>query len=245
MMSDFSCEEYNAAIALNSLAIKMMEKSCYKQAFETFADALYAMRNAELNNSSRLRVQHAIGSKLKEARSRFARPKRVACSSISLSVVSATSTDMMLPPTPSSKSYNTAVERSFVLIRMDDTDLQEYRDPEQPVTILHYNLAVCHLCRAHTVQDPGMELSLREAGVALLERCRGFLSYQYKEACEDAFALPQIFLYGLVLRTLVQSLQQAREMVDELNSTLESLQEDVSKRGLHVFALGERAAAAA
>lgn len=207
--------ERRAAIALNNMAVSMMERCCYRQGFETFKEAVAVMR---LSVQCPTRNRRNVLKMLKRADQRSSKPS---ISMIFLHIRTVFS-DAFQRPIDSPESL-------FSLIRIDSDDGALLEDEHENASdlftiIMLYNLGISYLCRAKCCNDETYSIAagFRSAGTRILELCRDLLMTQY-ENCEDPFLLlPLIFISTLVVEVLVQTLR-ASGRVQEAKSCLTTL----------------------
>jgi len=220
--------EYRAALALNNMAITMMERRCYRQAFETFKDAVAAMKVARLSveeddNSSEQR-ESVFGS-LRKANQRSFRPK-ASRTVHAWTVVSHNCghLEWILPSfeVSSSPKNNTNTIMHFHLIRLDDADIfgsddEELLQSDVLTIIMLYNFGMSYLCLAQTTSSTSAASKFRQGALKLLTLCRNLLAVQY-EGCEDMFVLPRLlYLSALILQTLRQAFLVSGNVQDAMD----------------------------
>jgi hypothetical protein len=209
--------EYRAAIALNNMAISMLERSCYNQAFATLQDAVSAVKLAVKPHRD-CNDQQRVTKILEDANCRASRPD-VSSRAIALTVVShdagPSSTDS--PPQKLSTSAT-----SVIRIETDDVDLLESEDYELTTAILLYNLGCAYLCLAHISDNSSLARKQQGAGMKLLKVSRSLLARQYN-SCEDPFLMCYVVCLNiLLLQTLVQASQSSRQL-KEVNAYASAL----------------------
>lgn len=230
--------EISAAIALNNMAVTMMERQCFLQAFATFKSSIYAMnggkrkpQDQEKESSDYINARrNRIIGKLKEACRCTARPESITCF-VPLNVVA--HDDTVVQGLDSDEydddEVDCAPSSSLSLIKIDshhvdDVDLY----PDLTMIIVIYNFAVAYLCRAEAASEEeksqARAAQLQDEATRLLKFCRGFLSRQYAECDgEDPLRLSRlIFLLSILLKTLIQTLQWYGN-VDDVKACLSSL----------------------
>ena len=169
---------YRAALALNNMAVTMLERHCYKQAFLTLKDAVFCMMVATKQQPS---TQHKIprpeqGEQLQEilhkASQRAARPESSSSSLSALSVWLSIQAIWDTDPTTTCllSLYHSDPEDSSKIvivrpIRMDDLGMDhlderypsqpedayaigQYRDSDLYTSIILYNFGLAHYCRS-------------------------------------------------------------------------------------------------
>lgn len=235
---------FRASIALNNMAVTMMERRNYRPAYDTLKDAVAAIKMAvpsftAAESSDTENKRQKILAMLKQANRLISKPHshHLQClpplsSTIAISLnvmshyarpVSGDGTDFFtLKSSPTKPAMLT-------LIRVDGTDdveLLETPDSDRTTTIILYNFAVAYLCRAKDAKSRAAAQKLHEAGTKLLVFCRHLLDSQYKAVSNDIFQLPQIiFLSTVLLKALFQALQESGQHEESMTcvSSLESL----------------------
>lgn len=213
--------EYRAAIALNNMAVTMMERRCYRQAFETFKDAVTAMKLSTPTFTGQ-QNQSIIFESLKKAHQRSSHPV-ISSNEILLTIVSLSHHDARpLIPQDFSAPSSSSCCPMFSLIRIDDVDLLEDSDKIDSengsntlatlVTI--YNFGIANLCRAHCLRAKKASASqqLLKGGLKLLTLSCNLLLSQYEDSYngdgdeEDFFTVSRLlFILTVLLKTLCQT----------------------------------------
>lgn len=160
--------EFRAALALNNMAVSMMERSCCEQAFETLRDAAVMIRSS-LGSSFESactattackaavdeRKKLALQAKMEEANRRAANPIFSACPSSfpPLKVISddaafyVESCDAIISNASSSFSST----RIMIQISTDHSNFSSFDDCREAdfyASIILFNLAIASLCKA-------------------------------------------------------------------------------------------------
>jgi len=234
-MSSMQQLEYRAAIALNNMAVTMMERRCYRQAFETFKDAVTAMKLSTPTFTGQ-QNQSIIFDSLKKAHQRTSRPV-ISSQEILLTIVSLSYHDAR-PLTPqdfSAPSFSSSCCPMFSLIRIDDVDLLEDSDKTDPengsntlaTLVTLYNFGIANLCRAHCLRAKRASASqqLLKGGLKLLTLSCNLLLSQYEDSYngdgdeeEDFFAVSRLlFILTVLLKTLCQTFTATGQGQDAAN----------------------------
>jgi len=230
--------EISAAIALNNMAVAMMERQCFRQAFATFKSSIHAMNGGkqksqdqekESSDDINYRRSRIIG-KLKEACRCTSRPESIPCF-VPLNVVA--HDDTFVQGVDSDEHDDDEVDcapsSSLSLIKIDTHDVDDVDlYPDLTMIIVLYNFAVSYLCRAEAAyEEEGSQAratKLQDEAIRLLQFCRGFLSRQYAECDgDDPLRLSRLIsLLSILLKTLIQTLQWC-ENVEDVKACLSSL----------------------
>jgi len=232
LFSDF---EYKASLALNNMAITMIERSCYGQAYETLKDATFALAaasralvseytgdNQSHSSSSALEVQ----TRLQAAYIRSAHPDP---SPLRLFPINVISLNSRVKSADFSFKAITEQVRVQTLIRVDSNDTELLENMEEcfdlSSAIILYNYAIVSLAQADVIARRSKRRSkaLKESAIKLLTLSGDLLSRLY-EACEESYILSRvIFISATLLQTLSQTLLSAGQ-VQEAESCISTLQ---------------------
>ena len=179
----------------------MMERRCFRQAFETFKDAVAAMKHGTSDKRGES-VGPSVVRSLQQAHQRLVRQERSA-SSLPLLVVSHETSSADLCPTSS-------IFSAYTLIRLDDVDLAEQDESNESLltTIMLYNFATSYLCRAHCTKNAALANKLRHGGMKLFSLSRSLLASLYRKLQNDMFLLPRlVFISSQLFQTLSYAFQ--------------------------------------
>lgn len=231
LSSDF---EYKASLALNNMAITMIERSCHGQAYDTLKDAAFALAAAsrafgsectgddQSHSSSALEVQ----KRLQAAYIRSAQPDP---SPILFFPINVMSHNNRVKSTDFSFKAMSEQVRVHTLIRVDsnDTELLENMDEyfDLSSAIILYNYAIASLAKANAMAQRSKRRSkaLKESAIKLLTLSGDLLSRLY-EACEESYILSRIiFISAALLQMLSQTLLSAGQ-VQEAESCISTLE---------------------
>lgn len=237
-----ACFQHKAAFALNNMAISMIEKSCYTQAFETLKQAATVARSASLvDDQGRNGAQQSLEC-LKLASSRLLRPELSPLfvpTSVLMQDVGLNPSDFL----PQNR------DTGYSLIRMETNGI-EFNDDDWALavaTILH-NFAVAHLCRTRSSEENTFDVKLRNAAVKMLGMAGSLLSTIFKD-CADPFILPHVIVtMTTVVKTLIHVLESCGQVEEARSYHLTLLQLSKvagSLDGANVVQRACRAAAAA
>lgn len=194
--------QLRAALALNNMAVRMMERCCYKQAFNTLEDAALLLQNVsstETEDRDHVQQQH-LRSTLERAQKRVLSPEK-SLRYIPLRVLSHCK---IIAPL-SSAVFNHLSPRTVLLrnyycfVRFDvdnDTSLLDREEFELPTACIIYNLAVASLCQAQCERisvSQGALFSeeahrLRQKAIHLLTYAQSFLETLIAKEENDIFA---------------------------------------------------------
>jgi hypothetical protein len=221
--------EWKAAIALNSLAIKMIKGSCYQQAAETIHDAMHVF---EMVSSSQRPRQHddEIVQTLENDNRRIFNPEQVSPVPVPVSIKVIQHEDVA-----EGVFQANAAPDGYSVIKIEYGDIL----PQEAFAIFLYNSAVCLLCQAKNApQDIALYQSqTREAGL-LLQQSIGILNVIYNSS-QCPFVIQRI-LYLMrincdVLSQTMESLglvQQAASLRTTLLDGLDAAAEALTTSGL-------------
>jgi hypothetical protein len=229
---------YNTAIALNNMAITMMERSCHVQAFETLRDAILvfsSISRLEARNAM-LQAQYRIASPLFSA----AVPIQV----FSHEAIKRVKSDDSHLRVYSVFRVDTAEDATFL-------DHQHENPKDLPSCIILYNLAVSFLCCHHSTCSGSSNSNGLDIAIQLLRFSLKNLQQLYHASVsgENLFLTRQIVLFTChVLQTLVATLAQAGQKGDaasfhETLSLICNEAHDLDRTGL--FSLSIKSAAPA
>lgn len=231
--------EYRAALALNNMAVAMMERSCCEQAFETFRDATVVMKQAfRDDNTSEPRTDHqgrhlamqSIHTKLEQAYRRAAKPIP-SKKTFNIRVLSDEANfDMALlaPLTQPQRDTQSRQDAFHALIRINtDEHLQptEKSVVDLITTIILFNLAVVSLCHPRNDVKRSSAKKRRADAISILNVCRELLTSLYYDHAENPILRRTIsVLTTVVLYELVQALH-ASERSQEAHAAADALVE--------------------
>ena len=237
--------EYRAALALNNMAITMMERRCYRQAFETFKDAVAAMKVARLSveKADDSSERESVLGFLRKANQRSFRPNASRsvqawtvvshnCGHLEWILPSFEASSSPKDNNNNSSSNNNNIMMHFYLIRLDDADIfgsddEELLQCDVLTIIMLYNFGMSYLCRAQTTSSTSAASKFRQGALKLLTLCRNLLAVQY-ESCEDLFVLPRLwYLSAIILQTLRQAFLVSGNVQDAMDCArvLQSLEQ--------------------
>lgn len=213
---------YRAALALNNMAITMVERCCYGQAYRTFKDAAFAMKVA----SQTLRKgtpdeKHSVCRMVRQANHRAANPK-LSVFYVDVNVVSHDGTvnpEEIIRADPSSHTVK------LIRIEPSDGDLVESDKSDLATAIVLYNFSTVYLWQSWHADNAERAFKLHAGAVKLLKMSSNILGMLY-EACDDTYIIPHVvFSLTILFRTLVQALHAHTQEADEYVAALAHLHE--------------------
>jgi len=151
--------QLRAVLALNNMAVRMMEQCCYKQALNTLEDSAFLLQNVSSSptkDRDHIEQQH-LRLPLERAQKRLASPEK-SLRYIPLRILS----HCKIAAPLSSAVFNHLSPRTVLLrnyycfIRFDvdlDASLLDHEEFELPTACILYNLAVASLCQAQCERD--------------------------------------------------------------------------------------------
>jgi hypothetical protein len=216
MGSSTSQFQFRAAIALNNMAITMLERSCHHQAFLTLKDAVKVLMEASQQTTQLEQVHEMI----KQANRRASKPEKASHFAPIMVVshdVTFISLDFAL------RQDRSAVTNTFIRIDTDDTDSLEShnQDPCLVVAILVYNFGVATLRAKKKDQDEDTVLKF-DKGINILKPALNLLARAYEEGDDPFTMLSTLVISTIILKTLAHALE-ARGRDEEAKSCTSTL----------------------
>lgn len=232
--------EYRAALALNNMAIAMMERSCCEQAFETLRDATVVMKQAlrddNISETSadqqgrHLDALQTIYTKLEQAYRRAAKPIP-SKNTFNIRVLSDEANfDMalLLPLSQPQRDTQGRQDAFHPLIRINTDEHLQPTDKsvvDLITTIILFNLAVVSLCHPRNGVKRSSAKKRRADAISILNVCRELLTSLYHEHAENPILRRTISVVTAVaLYELVQALH-ACERTQEAHAAADALVE--------------------
>lgn len=212
--------EYRAAVALNNMAVAMMERSCYEQAFETIKDAALTMQllytieplvRSSMISSEQTPYQHDIQTKLQRAYHRAANPVLSAISS-KVRVVSDdaafNSANIGLKGLQTLSGSSHRMKQTAILISSDHLGLLDRQDFALTISIILFNVSTASQCFALNIGSGILAIMLHREAMNLLLACRDILDVLLLENMGNLISMQQVvFIASFVLKALVQALR--------------------------------------
>lgn len=204
-------ETYRSALALNNMAVSMLERNCYEQAASTFKSAVSLVRccagTTEKHEGGWSEAIHA-------ARQRHAKPRpdaradqRFQLDTIGITVSTKDLLSMLILNPPGSSSATTL---RYIRVEDFDSDTTTF---EMISAILLYNLGLSYYCLSKTFRNNSADQRKFQHGAARL--CRISHSLFCKHHLDDERESEVMIL--VVLRTLVAILQESQQCDDALS----------------------------
>lgn len=237
--------EYRAALVLNNMAVTMMERHCYRQAFETLKDALSIMRQWSTCTKTDQQWETVVLGYL------FAAQRKISLPSASIRAIAFKSISLDASVWWDDFIVSFQKDSPYILLRIDSSDCIDLwklddspfgrwnqRQSDYVTMILLYNFGVAHLGRAQTTSRIEHSNILRANSIKVLLLSRTFLVQLYDNCVDDLFgwsmALPAaaaVFqMLGQILSSMgrLEDAQQCARTLEQLQSTVSSL--DVTLR---------------
>jgi hypothetical protein len=243
-------ESTNCAIALNNMGVSMLERHCYRQAYQTFQDAVFAMKAALGVSSSPLdsstSVQLAVHQKLQEAVHRVSNPQ-VSPISLPIDSVSDVTSITLIEWSPTNMN-------EIVLTRPIRIEVEEIPNniistsvsivADLYTSILLYNFGLAHLCCSKASSKKSgqvLQQQLNESGLTLFKLSHSLLSKSFERvhSCQGpsqptnsdndinsslAHFHPQLFFVSaILLQTLALTFLQDWGMAEQAKLCFERL----------------------
>ena len=213
--------ECKAAVALNNMAVTMMERSCYDQAYATLRDAAAAtkllLESASSGNNAQS-IETQISVKIEQANHRAAKPDACTQKVPVHGLWDDTDfckerSDFALQRFGSSKIYfdiggittNENFTGGYTMIRIGEEHLE--RDFALATCCILFNLSVATIVQAQIANSTTLAVKLKHGGVAILLVCQDLLEAQFRENVKDPIVIHHTFnISWLVFRQLTRSL---------------------------------------
>jgi len=224
----FTTPTFQALVALNNMAVTMMKRGCFRQAYKTMKDAVLILkRQASVRRQSPVQtnVGPSIAILFPKAEEWCTSPEILSSRSTCVTVVSHNSA----PQANDFVSPNRlAVRTRYCLIRIEEQEFYEAsldREASDLLTaIILYNLGVVLLCRATISTKDFLLTHLRAKAIYLMKASQRLLASLYSNS-ENIFLIPQeLFVSAVLLRTLIQVYEAGGES-DELRTCRLSLEQ--------------------
>jgi len=219
-------KQYRSAIALNNLAVCLLERHCEEQAAETFRSALALMRSASNSRSCPCHVScDDIDLTMHEAAQRFARPMPSRRENIVITF-SSVSDDSDFSAALEAASHGCHSSSHGLLIRIEEygSDCASHRDLNMDCATIIHNFGLSCLALSLSRATAKKEgLKLRKNSFRLLQLSQSILSKSANE-CEDDTLLERVFFLSLIsTRSMAQAMFTEKNNEFRVKQCLEHL----------------------
>jgi hypothetical protein len=239
-----------AALCLNNLGVRLLERHCYQQALLTLRDALAILRFG-VDNASQQQHGHdsssscaspavnAAVAKFTQVRTRRAMSRLAAPEYQTKSMQLQTLSIESLSAVVSHATARGSQVKEGIIIYMEDLDMDQAAPADQDRTVLEssilmHNFAVTYQCLSRIKVDSDRRMDLLQ-GARTLQTVSSNLLRGHRDGCTDYFRLSRLLqLEVIVLSDCVSVLveldqvQQAAEMREELHHLVEWVSEGQS-----------------
>lgn len=249
MISSEQLINYHGAVRLNNIGLALLERGAYRQALNTFKDAVANMRFVFPSKNEDSRGKNDLLSDIDmcitRARQRLVSPEGVHEKSSfikveSISIMKKCSVAKIRSIINSEPSISHFYPLYITEVSECCTNFED-RDIHTESAIMVYNFATAHAIVA--LCDPSRSKHLRKAAHRLFALCQNILEQQL-DACEDFYQETSILLVSsIVAHSLVHSLFESGsairshlERLDRLAAIVNNLNEFDSIPAIHVAA---------
>lgn len=213
----FWTKEHRVAVALNNMAVALQERSCEKQALETFQDALSLMKIASRAPGTAPTCD--VDAMINKAFQSFAKPKP--CKG---------QTCLSFTSLPDDADFSAALKCvsngcNSLLIRIEEygSEHSSQRDLDLDCAIMLQNFGLSSLCHSYSV--PQSAQKLRNNACQLLQLSHTIISQQASSECNDEDLMQKTFFVALVItKSLAQALFSTTDSEWKVKECMEHLE---------------------